>query len=65
MSSETLTHPPSRRLYTPEERARRDATVWTTVQGVLAPLQFLAFLISLVLVARFMLSGSGYEAATI
>ncbi|RMA42777.1 2-vinyl bacteriochlorophyllide hydratase [Rhodophyticola porphyridii] len=65
MSSETLTHPPSRRLYTPEERARRDATVWTTVQGVLAPLQFLAFLISLALVARFMLSGSGYEAATI
>ncbi|WP_375551165.1 2-vinyl bacteriochlorophyllide hydratase [Rhodophyticola porphyridii] len=65
MSSETLTHPPSRRLYTPEERARRDATVWTTVQGVLAPLQFLAFLISVVLVARFMLSGSGYEAATI
>jgi len=28
-------------LYTPAERWRRDATVWTLVQGVLAPLQFL------------------------
>jgi 3-vinyl bacteriochlorophyllide hydratase len=52
-------------LYTPEERARRDATVWTTVQGVLAPLQFLACLVSIVLVVRFMATGAGYEAATI
>ncbi|KIT14890.1 2-vinyl bacteriochlorophyllide hydratase [Jannaschia aquimarina] len=52
------------RLYTPAERARRDATVWTTVQGVLAPLQFLIFLISLALVVRFLLTGAGYEAAT-
>jgi 3-vinyl bacteriochlorophyllide hydratase len=56
---------PSRPLYTPEERARRDATPWTTVQGVLAPLQFLVFLVSLALVIRFMLTGLGYEAATI
>ena len=34
-------------LYTPAERARRDAMVWTLVQGILAPLQFLAFAISL------------------
>ncbi len=52
-------------LYTPEERARRDASPWTIVQGVLAPLQFLAFAVSLVLVVRFMLTGTGYEAATV
>ncbi len=51
-------------LYTPEERARRDATVWTLVQGVLAPLQFLVFLVSLALVLRYLLTGAGYEAAT-
>lgn len=34
-------------LYTPEQRARRDATKWTLVQGVLAPVQFLVFLVSL------------------
>ncbi|MEL6417717.1 MAG: 2-vinyl bacteriochlorophyllide hydratase [Pseudomonadota bacterium] len=51
-------------LYTPEERARRDATIWTTVQGVLAPLQFLVFLISLILVVRYLLLGDGYMLAT-
>ncbi|MFZ5963567.1 2-vinyl bacteriochlorophyllide hydratase [Thalassococcus sp. BH17M4-6] len=51
-------------LYTPEERARRDATVWTLIQGILAPLQFLVFLISLALVLRYLLTGLGYEAAT-
>jgi 3-vinyl bacteriochlorophyllide hydratase len=65
MTSETLTARPSRQLYTPEERARRDATIWTTVQGVLAPVQFLVFLVSLALVIRFMMTGAGYEAATI
>lgn len=64
MPSDTLTSPPSRQLYTPEERARRDATVWTLVQGVLAPLQFVVFLVSLALVLRFMATGLGYEAAT-
>jgi 3-vinyl bacteriochlorophyllide hydratase len=34
-------------LYTPEQRAKRDATRWTLVQGVLAPVQFLVFLVSL------------------
>ncbi len=65
MVSETFTQAPSRALYTHEERARRDATVWTTVQGVLAPLQFLVFLVSLGLVLRFMWTGAGYDAATI
>ncbi|MFW5654617.1 MAG: 2-vinyl bacteriochlorophyllide hydratase [Roseicyclus sp.] len=64
MASETLSPAPSRQLYTPEERARRDATVWTTVQGVLAPVQFLVFLVSVVLVLRFMWTGAGYDAAT-
>ena len=52
-------------LYTPEERVRRDSTVWTTVQGVLAPLQFLVFAVSLVLVIRYMMTGEGYMAATV
>ena len=56
---------PGPRLYTEEERARRDATVWTLVQGILAPLQFIAFAVSLVLVVRYLLSGAGYEAATV
>lgn len=52
-------------LYTPEERARRDGTIWTVVQGVLAPLQFLVFLVSLALVLRYLVTGAGYEAATL
>ena len=52
-------------LYTPEQRILRDNSVWTLVQGVLAPLQFLVFLISLFLVLRFMWTGSGYEVATL
>lgn len=39
-------------IYTPEQRRRRDTTAWTVVQGVLAPLQFLVFLVSVVLVMR-------------
>ncbi len=65
MPTDILTATPSRQLYTPEERIRRDSTVWTTVQAVLAPLQFLVFLVSVVLVVRFMLTGAGYEAATV
>ena len=53
------------RLYTPEQRKRRDATVWTLVQGVLAPLQFVVFLVSLALVFRYLFLGKGYDAATI
>lgn len=52
-------------LYTPEERQRRDASTWTVVQGVLAPLQFLVFLVSLALVLRFLWSGEGQQAATV
>ncbi len=60
-------HPPipdSRRpLYTPQERQRRDASPWTWVQGVLAPVQFLVFLVSLALVLRFLWTGQGQAAA--
>ena len=52
-----------RPLYTPAERQRRDASVWTLVQGVLAPLQFLVFLVSLGLVLRWLFSGEGYALA--
>ncbi len=52
-------------LYTTEQRQRRDASPWTIVQAILAPLQFLAFAVSLVLIGRYILTGSGYEAATI
>ncbi len=52
-------------LYTPEQRQRRDDSVWTLIQGILAPLQFLAFLVSLVLVLRYLLTGAGYDAATL
>ncbi|EDM71576.1 bacteriochlorophyll/chlorophyll a synthase [Roseobacter sp. AzwK-3b] len=51
-------------LYTEAQRARRDESIWTLVQGILAPMQFLVFLISLVLVLRFLTTGLGYEAAT-
>jgi 3-vinyl bacteriochlorophyllide hydratase len=51
-------------LYTPDERRRRDASRWTFVQGVLAPLQFLVFLVSLVLVVRYLITGFGLGAAT-
>ena len=54
-----------RPLYTQQERARRDATVWTVVQGVLAPLQFLVFLVSLALVLRYLATGDGYQATTV
>lgn len=52
-------------LYTPEQRRRRDASPWTIVQGVLAPLQFLAFLVSATLVIRTLVTGEGAFAADV
>ncbi|MGE5266430.1 MAG: 2-vinyl bacteriochlorophyllide hydratase [Deltaproteobacteria bacterium] len=52
-------------LYTAEERRRRDQSPWTMVQGLLAPLQFVVFLVSLWLVVRFLRTGEGETAATI
>ena len=51
-------------LYTEDQRQRRDTTVWTLVQGVLAPVQFLVFLISLALVLRYLATGEGQSLAT-
>lgn len=70
-STPPLRHPssapakPRAPLYSPEERARRDATRWTLVQGLLAPVQFLVFLVSLGLVLRFLLTGHGETAAAV
>jgi 3-vinyl bacteriochlorophyllide hydratase len=51
-------------LYTPEQRLIRDKTPWTMVQAILAPLQFLVFLVSLGLVWRYLATGQGYDLAT-
>jgi 3-vinyl bacteriochlorophyllide hydratase len=59
-----LNQPPRQPLYTPEERRRRDESPWTLVQGILAPLQFLVFLVSLYLVIRYLMTGAGEAAAT-
>lgn len=53
-----------RALYTPAQRARRDRSPWTAVQGVLAAVQFVVFLVSLALVLHALVTGRGYGAAT-
>jgi len=53
----------TKRLYTPEQRRRRDATKWTLVQGILAPVQFFIFLVSLALILRYLATGEGLLAA--
>ncbi len=50
-------------LYTDEQRRRRDASPWTLVQAVLAPAQFIVFLLSLWLVMRYIAGGEGYALA--
>lgn len=52
-------------LYTAQERQRRDESVWTIVQGVLAPVQFVVFLVSLGLVIRTLVTGEGAFAADV
>ena len=64
MSAQSSHKNQGRSLYTPEQRARRDATIWTFVQGVLAPVQFIIFLVSVALVIRYLMTGEGYAAAT-
>lgn len=51
-------------MYTAEERRRRDSSRWTLVQGILAPLQFLVFLISTLLVWRYLSTGEGAGVAS-
>jgi 3-vinyl bacteriochlorophyllide hydratase len=48
-------------LYTAEQKRRRDGTRWTLVQGILAPVQFVAFAVSLVLVLRYLAGDSHNE----
>jgi 3-vinyl bacteriochlorophyllide hydratase len=50
-----------RPLYTPEERARRDSSRWTLVQGILAPVQFVIFGISLYLVLDYLRTGENKD----
>lgn len=50
-------------LYSVDERRRRDETTWTLVQGILAPVQFVIFLVSLALVIRTLATGEGYAIA--
>ncbi|MFO1306547.1 MAG: 2-vinyl bacteriochlorophyllide hydratase [Burkholderiales bacterium] len=52
-------------MYTEAERRRRDASGWTLVQGILAPIQFFVFLASLALVLRYFATGDGAMAATV
>jgi 3-vinyl bacteriochlorophyllide hydratase len=64
MPSRSRPASPGVALYTAEERRRRDASPWTVVQGVLAPVQFLVFLVSLTLVLHYLATGSGLYAAS-
>ncbi|HEX8402736.1 MAG TPA: 2-vinyl bacteriochlorophyllide hydratase [Allosphingosinicella sp.] len=50
-------------LYSEAERRRRDSSRWTIVQAVLAPVQFIIFLVSLGLVLRYLGTGVGAAAA--
>ncbi|MGF1651386.1 MAG: 2-vinyl bacteriochlorophyllide hydratase [Hyphomicrobiaceae bacterium] len=64
MHSEKQSTQVSGGLYTPDQRKRRDSSGWTMVQAILAPLQFVVFLVSLALVIRTLLTGEGYFEAT-
>ena len=64
MSGRPITTGRRQPLYTPEQRRRRDASPWTMVQAVLAPLQFLVFAVSVVLVIRYLMTGEGLALAT-
>lgn len=52
-------------MYTPDQLRRREASRWTKVQIILAPIQFVAFIISFALVIHYLVTGEGYIAATI
>ena len=52
-------------IYSSQERIRRDNTIWTLVQGILAPVQVIVFIVSLFFVIRYLITNLGYELATI
>lgn len=51
--------------YTAEQLERRNKSKWTLVQAILGPLQFLSFVVSVVLVIRYLTTGEGYQAANL
>lgn len=51
--------------YTAQQLEQRNKSKWTIVQAILAPLQFLTFIISLILIVRYLTTGEGYQVATI
>lgn len=51
--------------YTSEQLAQRDRSPWTRVQMILAPIQFLVFLVSVGLIIRYLATGQGYTIAVI
>jgi 3-vinyl bacteriochlorophyllide hydratase len=61
MSQPNESPPQAHLLYTPEQRARRDQTIWTPIQGFLAIFQFVVFIVSVCLVLRCLVSGEGAE----
>lgn len=50
-------------LYTPAQRERRNRSRWTLVQGILAPVQFLVFIVSAALLAQYVISGENFQIA--
>ncbi len=52
-------------MYTPDQLRRRQNSRWTKVQIILAPIQFVAFMISFGLVIHYLISGEWYWTATI
>lgn len=51
--------------YTNQQLNKRDTSKWTIVQGILAPLQFIAFVTSFVLILHYLRTGEGYQATNI
>ncbi len=63
MGSSLKSQAPASPLYTAKQRERRDQSIWTLVQGVLAPAQFVVFLVSLGLVLNYLATGEGLAIA--
>ena len=51
-------------MYTEEQVQKRNKSIWTKLMSTLAPLQFIAFVISFYLVCRYLVTGDGYTVAT-
>jgi 3-vinyl bacteriochlorophyllide hydratase len=65
LSQKSVYRPREQALYTADERKRRDASIWTIVQGILAPVQFVVFIVSVGMIARYFLTGHGLVAAQV